>query len=249
MAYLGNNGSGPGFQSLFSWNLLLMYKSWWQKPRLLGVSILVFVELALDVCRPPSGSLPQFVSILVFVELALDGQFSLQAGLDIGVSILVFVELALDDPVEEPWELVVPFQSLFSWNLLLMMIMGFTPYRLPLAFQSLFSWNLLLMRSAPCTSGHIPIQFQSLFSWNLLLMGDIAKGILLIVMFQSLFSWNLLLMFCSRLHQGPDFSGLFQSLFSWNLLLMLMVWMSPQRRHWVSILVFVELALDAWACK
>ncbi len=36
------------------------------------VSILVFVELALDVRTSPQGCSPPGVSILVFVELALD---------------------------------------------------------------------------------------------------------------------------------------------------------------------------------
>ena len=62
------------------------------------------------------------VSILVFVELALDGSaVAAPAILCISVSILVFVELALDgcspgwNSSPCPW-----FQSLFSWNLLLM---------------------------------------------------------------------------------------------------------------------------------
>ena len=64
------------------------------------VSILVFVELALDVvyfiaiipiCR---------VSILVFVELALDVRPSVTSPVSGSVvSILVFVELALDDTI------------------------------------------------------------------------------------------------------------------------------------------------------
>ena len=36
------------------------------------------------------------------------------------VSILVFVELALDDTVDRDAGLLTMFQSLFSWNLLLM---------------------------------------------------------------------------------------------------------------------------------
>ena len=60
------------FQSLFSWNLLLM-----SPPGLLiissrGVSILVFVELALDATPNTPFSVSVHVSILVFVELALD---------------------------------------------------------------------------------------------------------------------------------------------------------------------------------
>ena len=62
------------FQSLFSWNLLLMSKTYPLYFRKLSVSILVFVELALDV--PPSQvpTVATSVSILVFVELALDGR-------------------------------------------------------------------------------------------------------------------------------------------------------------------------------
>mgnify|MGYP006924663219 CR=1 FL=1 len=109
------------FQSLFSWNLLLMAArpefiwewSWcfnpcfrgtcsWcppARPRLPAswVSILVFVELALDEARTPCQPQRRQVSILVFVELALDGpkeRGPQEAGT---VSILVFVELALDD--------------------------------------------------------------------------------------------------------------------------------------------------------
>ena len=60
------------FQSLFSWNLLLMQiidVLTGDKPE---VSILVFVELALDGLRPPAARACHQVSILVFVELALD---------------------------------------------------------------------------------------------------------------------------------------------------------------------------------
>ena len=62
------------------------------------VSILVFVELALDGC--PSSVLWELlsVSILVFVELALDGTSYVVSLASLPVSILVFVELALDDP-------------------------------------------------------------------------------------------------------------------------------------------------------
>ena len=60
------------FQSLFSWNLLLMEKRAALMTDTGLVSILVFVELALDAWNwgrlVPTGC----VSILVFVELALD---------------------------------------------------------------------------------------------------------------------------------------------------------------------------------
>ena len=87
------------FQSLFSWNLLLMILAWSFGGRLSGVSILVFVELALDVSWH---------------------RIMIQCG---GVSILVFVELALDEVDERGWAFCpVWFQSLFSWNLLLMLL-------------------------------------------------------------------------------------------------------------------------------
>ena len=89
------------FQSLFSWNLLLM----WRETR--------------------RSTKQERVSILVFVELALDGWF-LVGRLPLRcVSILVFVELALDVlPIEEYDLSLILFQSLFSWNLLLMFGMG-----------------------------------------------------------------------------------------------------------------------------
>ena len=64
---------GDGFQSLFSWNLLLMGHRHETLAPHTGVSILVFVELALDAKRYCASPLVfNGVSILVFVELALD---------------------------------------------------------------------------------------------------------------------------------------------------------------------------------
>ena len=61
-------------------------------------------------------------------------------------------------------------------------------------FQSLFSWNLLLMKNQE-EPHRLHIQkFQSLFSWNLLLMDALTMLYLIEYAFQSLFSWNLLLM-------------------------------------------------------
>ena len=71
---------------------------------------------------------------------------------------------------------------------------------------------------------------------NLTVQADIISA------FQSLFSWNLLLMlFCGALGLVND---MFQSLFSWNLLLMGDGSHSRSFIMIVSILVFVELALD-----
>ena len=82
------------FQSLFSWNLLLMGIN----EVGVAVSILVFVELALDASFPLRPVIRGRVSILVFVELALDVSPGVEGLLlQITVSILVFVELALDD--------------------------------------------------------------------------------------------------------------------------------------------------------
>ena len=86
------------FQSLFSWNLLLMarHSEYDQMGR--HVSILVFVELALDDIFVDSRGSELYVSILVFVELALDvGTLKRSCSSGTPVSILVFVELALDD--------------------------------------------------------------------------------------------------------------------------------------------------------
>ena len=86
------------FQSLFSWNLLLMGIKEVDSGTGVAVSILVFVELALDASFPLRPVIRGRVSILVFVELALDVSPGVEGLLlQITVSILVFVELALDD--------------------------------------------------------------------------------------------------------------------------------------------------------
>ena len=256
------------FQSLFSWNLLLMCGcasclipgplgfnpcfrgtcSWWLIEPLstfadCGVSILVFVELALDglvrSMKRPHGTA---VSILVFVELALDAMsfgfacwyeqmfqslfsWNLLLMPRLGhwvasmhwVSILVFVELALDVIQARAVFVDDEFQSLFSWNLLLMSSTGKSTSWPGWLFQSLFSWNLLLMDFAmtSCSSASIV---------SILVFVELALDVndpgyrTTSVKFQSLFSWNLLLMsidFWDEVRLGE-----FQSLFSWNLLLM-----------------------------
>ena len=157
------------------------------------------------------------------------------------------------------------FQSLFSWNLLLMLDVVQGPAA-SIGFQSLFSWNLLLMSRwnqppktrissfNPCFRGtcswcelETAIRaavsvFQSLFSWNLLLMSNWHCKKTRHYKFQSLFSWNLLLMSIGSICSWAYV--LFQSLFSWNLLLMWKLISGPARCWMVSILVFVELALD-----
>ena len=70
------------------------------------------------------------VSILVFVELALDAFPACESVALIQVSILVFVELALDVHSRGTAKVTRRgFQSLFSWNLLLMGIVAFVAPR------------------------------------------------------------------------------------------------------------------------
>ena len=70
---------------------------WWLFRGHTHVSILVFVELALDGVPQTSSDPTKRVSILVFVELALDDEdISYHPSPRTVVSILVFVELALD---------------------------------------------------------------------------------------------------------------------------------------------------------
>ena len=88
-------------------------------PGRMGVSILVFLELALGLGARLEDNPYVDVSILVFLELALglacNGPARHEDGM---VSILVFLELALGHhPVPiSPWVKAL-FQSLFSWNL------------------------------------------------------------------------------------------------------------------------------------
>ena len=83
------------------------------------------MELALDVNFGEKANWRSKVSILVFVELALDAGVSRVGHQVCRVSILVFVELALDDQRQLLLHLLgVEFQSLFSWNLLLMLQAG-----------------------------------------------------------------------------------------------------------------------------
>ena len=85
------------------------------------------------------GSHRADVSILVFVELALDGKRVLEANGRIGVSILVFVELALDARIAGNGPRIhILFQSLFSWNLLLMGSEGAPDATTPKRFNPCF---------------------------------------------------------------------------------------------------------------
>jgi len=134
------------------------------------------------------------------------------------VSILVFVELALDVLSHES-QLIrrIWFQSLFSWNLLLMPIMWYVRH-LEISFNPCFrgtcSWCLQDANS------HRPVD-----SFN--------------PCFRGTCSW------CQYEEEYLEHLTKFQSLFSWNLLLMAFFRSLVLRKLRVSILVFVELALDA----
>jgi len=79
------------------------------------------------------------VSILVFVELALDDECTTSQDENIRVSILVFVELALDESVRIVGVgSVTVFQSLFSWNLLLMLGRLWSGFRNSICFNPCF---------------------------------------------------------------------------------------------------------------
>ncbi len=119
------NISYSEFQSLFSWNLLLMLPFCYQATNCQNVSILVFVELALDANDRHfnlggfEGFNPCFRGTCSWWSISVDA-----STYDEIVSILVFVELALDDELLGDDIYILPaFQSLFSWNLLLMLIL------------------------------------------------------------------------------------------------------------------------------
>ena len=112
------------------------------------VSILVFVELALDVqlgLSPDSCKTATWVSILVFVELALDVRLLDMVPAQVRVSILVFVELALDDQPECPAAMGMTVSILVFVELALDACYQAGYVHDLMQFQSLFSWNLLLM--------------------------------------------------------------------------------------------------------
>ena len=135
------------------------------------------------------------VSILVFVELALDGNPVWKSfwGTE-GVSILVFVELALDVHLRLWWRIwrncFNPcFRGTCSWCIGSSLMAAHAA-----GFQSLFSWNLLLMDAKCAICGYSDRCFNPCFRgtcswWEK--EGAVVKNM---KRFQSLFSWNLLLM-------------------------------------------------------
>ena len=159
-----------------------------------NVSILVFVELVLDGFRDANGTLIPYtfqslfswnlflmqieggdqeeqenVSILVFVELVLDESYRSHVPRPGDVSILVFVELVLDDEIHIPTDCDFRFQSLFSWNLFLMMPLG-GGGRFSSQVSILVFVELVLDVTDFVAENATTNLFQSLFSWNLFLM-------------------------------------------------------------------------------
>ena len=134
------------------------------------------------------------------------------------------------------------FQSLFSW----MSLWKSYRFHLPVEssrFQSLFSWMSLWKRDRSI-SGRITrsSQFQSLFSW-MSLWKRLRPNCLCerLYRFQSLFSWMSL--WKTARHKIIRYGYEFQSLFSW---MSLWKWSMDKRNNlsvYVSILVFVDVAL------
>ncbi len=131
------------FQSLFLWNSPSKGGGGdMSKNGDAGVSILVFVELALEGGGSGSSLPDNQVSILVFVELALEVSLNPSStGHPFTVSILVFVELALEVILDiDSSERILEFQSLFLWNSPSKAIWKYG-HRNEGGFQSLFLWN------------------------------------------------------------------------------------------------------------
>ena len=207
------------FQSLFSWNLLLMRvvrcRKWHHRP----VSILVFVELALDgeLRKFAAFAFLEFQSLFSWNLLLMDNIRWKQSATE-WVSILVFVELALDEIIAEEldtaWGSFNPcFRGTCSWWEIpqatiareLVSILVFVELALDAElqkklwgvqdeFQSLFSWNLLLMSQSPRPSEQRPQVSILVFVELALDVAGSSSIVLMNQLFQSLFSWNLLLM-------------------------------------------------------
>ena len=110
-------------------------------------------------------------------------------------------------------------------------------------FQSLFSWNLLLMADIGIDTEDNDISFNPCFRGTCSWCSEPAHKAAVLQEFQSLFSWNLLLM-CEKMLRDDllttCFNPCFRGTCSWCFLQA--VFGYPL--FGVSILVFVELALD-----
>ena len=233
------------------------------------VSILVFVELALDgsVRSSLSGRSLEFQSLFSW-NLLLMGELLRPRWRSHRVSILVFVELALDGNFQSWRPIDIKFQSLFSWNLLLMFTTnGLMPSRCICfnpCFRGTCSWWADQACSTSCRAGVSILVFVELAldesrccgrrktrsGFNPCFRGTCSwwhgseDSTHTDSMFQSLFSWNLLLMEKNGIEipiEVKSFNPCFRGTCSWCI--------SPgnfMQSGQVSILVFVELALDEY---
>jgi len=221
-------------------------------------------------CR--SGTLPghrprrgrEGVSILVFVDVALERLPPLPPMLHFHVSILVFVDVALELCCYEEEESYDEFQSLFSW-MSLWNRRGYpsgscgtsfnpcfrgcrsgtkkaVPYRCRFENVSILVFVDVALEPAPARLFNNLSRFQSLFSWMSLWNWNFYLRRVLRGEFQSLFSWMSLWNATEELVSG--YRCQFQSLFSWMSLWNVITGNAAASDCWVSILVFVDVALE-----
>jgi len=210
---------------------------------IIPVSILVFMDLALEACRVialgkgQSSFNPCFygscsrsfkkqlslgdgiwVSILVFMDLALEARPSGRAWRRKGVSILVFMDLALEVRwIQSSNEPALAFQSLFLWILLSKIIAQWP------CWLSVFCFNPCFYGSCSRRSPHLMVS-RSDFLVSILVFMDLALEVQILKCILSLMLVSILVFMDLALEeQGriPDGS-------------------SGQ----VSILVFMDLALE-----
>ncbi len=106
------------FQSLFSWNLPSEGQRYRVDSVPDGVSILVFLELALRVGFPTNYTRQSGVSILVFLELALRAQTMTRKQKKPSCFNPCFLGTCPQSETRiEAGKAEIVFQSLFSWNL------------------------------------------------------------------------------------------------------------------------------------
>ena len=148
--------------------LFNLHDAWgWGTRRI--VSILVLLDVALQLISFPSVGEHSSVSILVLLDVALQPFYTVPLCSYVIVSILVLLDVALQRSWR--WKMRLRslwFQSLFYWMLL------FNNWRYLwvlweyFMFQSLFYWMLLFNQCAVFPPHRTYFLFQSLFYWMLL---------------------------------------------------------------------------------
>ncbi len=229
------------FQSLFSWNLPSKYKTYKERGW-----IDCFNPCFLGTCPRSSQHLPillhSSVSILVFLELALEVNFCLVAAVHSTVSILVFLELALEEKFRRRTTIIIFVSILVFLELALEAIPPLSYSRTSGCFNPCFLGTCPRSRS-PKFDSFPPHQVSILVFLELALEDDDLEPWMEIYMFQSLFSWNLPSKAAYRKLSGYS-SSCFNPCFlgtcprRWHSV-------RCRRSVGVSILVFLELALEA----